>query len=461
MKFLNSTLIKPSIVCIVLIVSVQTANAQSDISSLYSLFGPGIPTHRQSISLAGMGGSGVAIFDPFRLNLSNPAVQAYHLEPVFEFGGRGTFSTYKTDEASFDNSAFNINNISFSFPIKRGSMGLSMGIVPYSTVGYDVISGGVDEQTSLAYISEYSGSGGISRAYIGTGVKVFNRVDSTNNVTSLALGGNVNYNFGTVVTDRLIYFPDNTSLLGVTSSEKILFRDVSAEFGMHFNTNLIKRTSANGRYLKFLVGAVYDMGGNLRTELTNTAYNLRVSSTGTVSSRDTLAFSEGQKGRVNIPARLTLGVAFDYVSTNRQRIRLAADYSIQEWSAYRISFANSSRNFDFSNSERYSGGIEFTPSISSLNIFERIEYRLGFRYEQTGLNLRETAIEDYGISFGLSVPLHYRRGLTQSTFHVATEYGQYGTTQNGLIQEDYLRIYVGFSFTPNFRNKWFVQPKYD
>jgi len=461
MKFLNSILIRPAFVFIALLMSFQTAMAQSDISSLYSLFGPGIPIHRQSISLAGMGGSGVAIFDPFRLNLSNPAVQAYHLEPVFEFGGRGTFSTYMTEEASFDNSAFTINNISLSFPLKRGSWGLSMGIVPYSSVGYEVSSSGFDEATSRNFISEYSGSGGLSRAYIGTGARIFNRVDSANNVTSLALGGNFNYNFGTVVTNRLIYFPDNTSQLGVTSTEKILIRDVSAELGLHFNTNLIKRTTANGRYLKFLVGLVYDMGGNLRSELTNSAFNLRVNSTGAVSARDTLTFSDRQKGRVNIPGRFTVGMAFDYVSTDRRRIRLSADYSMQEWSAYKVSFDNNSRSFDFNNSERYSGGIEFTPSISSLNVFERIEYRVGFKYEQTGLNLRETAIEDYGISFGLSVPLHYRRGLTQSTFHVATEYGQYGTTQNGLIQEDYLRIYVGFSFTPNFRNKWFVQPKYD
>jgi hypothetical protein len=61
----------------------------------------------------------------------------------------------------------------------------------------------------------------------------------------------------------------------------------------------------------------------------------------------------------------------------------------------------------------------------------------------------------------MTLPLHFRRGLTKSSFHMGAEYGEYGTTQEGLIQETYVRIMAGFSFTPHFRNRWFVQPKYD
>ncbi|MGB6037006.1 MAG: hypothetical protein WBG42_12110 [Cryomorphaceae bacterium] len=105
--------------------------------------------------------------------------------------------------------------------------------------------------------------------------------------------------------------------------------------------------------------------------------------------------------------------------------------------------------------------MEWTPKLGSTNYLETVEYRLGLRYVQTNLNLRNQEIEDIGMSFGMSMPLHFRRGLTKSSFHVGAEYGEYGTTQDGLIQETYIRIMAGFSFTPHFRNRWFVQPKYD
>jgi hypothetical protein len=75
--------------------------------------------------------------------------------------------------------------------------------------------------------------------------------------------------------------------------------------------------------------------------------------------------------------------------------------------------------------------------------------------------LRNKDIEDIGMSFGLTLPIHHRRAITQSSFSIGAVYGRNGTQDMGLIQEDYIRIFVGFSFTPHFRNKWFVQPKYD
>ncbi len=461
MKFLSTTSIRISILLLGVIAIHHTISAQDDLGSPYSVFGPGLPMHRQTVAQAGMGGSGGAFFDPYRLNLINPAVQAYHFEPIFEFGGRGDITTYRTTERSFDANAFDINNISLSFPIKRNGWGLSVGLIPVTRVGYDVVANEYDEALDLTYRTAYNGSGGISQAYIGTGYKIFNQTDSAGNVTALALGGNMNYNFGNIENERLIYLPETPQSVGLAAREKILFNDVSFDFGAHFHTNIIKRTTSNGRFLKFMAGAVYGLGSSINSELTGVVTNFYPRENGNHVDRDTLSFSDGEKGKVTMPAKLTVSAGFDYVNNKRQRLRLALDYTMQEWSAFNVSFPNNSRNFDFENSQRYAAGLEFTPGISSLKLLERMEYRVGFKYEQTSLNLRDTEINDYGISFGLSVPFHFRRNTTQSTFNVSAEYGQYGTTDNGLIQEDYIRIYAGFTFTPNFRNKWFVQPKYD
>jgi hypothetical protein len=438
-----------------------SAKGQTDFGSPYSLFGPGTPFQRQTVSQAGMGGSGSAFFDLYRQNLLNPAVQAYHADPIFEFGGRLDRTTYGSNEGSFAATAFKINNISMSFPIMRNRMGLTIGIVPYTSLGYDVTASSAEGSTDTPFTANYRGEGGISRAFIGTGLKLFDKVDSANNVTALAIGGNMNFNFGTIENLRQMGFPEDLQNLGLSATEKILMRDASFEVGAHFQTNIVKRSIDSPKYLKLLLSTVYDLGGDMNSELSETITNIRFASNGGVAVGDTLSFFDRSKGTLTLPGKLTLGMGLDYVNDKRQRIRFAFDYSVQEWSAYRISYENSSRGFDFEDSHTIKTGIEFTPSLSSLNFLERVTYRTGFRYEETSLNIRNTRISDIGISFGASIPMHFQRNTTQSSVNFGTEFGRYGTKENGLIQEDYMRFYIGLSLTPNFRNRWFVQQKYD
>lgn len=461
MKFSSTILIKSGLIFSIAVLFLSTAAGQTDFGSPYSLFGPGTPFQRQTISQAGMGGSGSAFFDLYKQNLLNPAVQAYHAEPIFEFGGRADRTTYGTNEGAFSASAFKINNISLSFPVMRGKLGLSIGLVPYTSLGYDVTAASEEGSTDKPFIANYSGEGGITRAFIGTGVKLYEKLDSANNVTAIALGANMNYNFGTIDNLRRLYFPDDLESLGVSATEKILMRDASFEIGVHYQTNIVKRTISSPKYLKLLLSGVYDLGGDMNSELSGTIHTFRVSNSGAQFPGDTLTFFERNKGTLTIPSKLTLGFGLDYVSDKRQRIRFAFDYTVQNWSAYRISYENNSREFDFEDSQALRTGIEYTPSLSSLKFLERVTYRTGFRYEETSLNLRETRLTDLGISFGASIPMHYKRNTTQSSINFGTEIGRFGTQENGLIQEDYVRFYIGLSLTPNFRNRWFVQQKYD
>ncbi|MCA1763481.1 MAG: hypothetical protein ABR574_05415 [Cryomorphaceae bacterium] len=445
----------------VFLMFIGTAYGQSDLTSPYTLYGPGFPHLRTTVSQAGASGSGIAFADPYKLNIANPAIVAYHLDPIFEISGMGTQSTFSTNEGEFENNSFLLNNLSLSFPIKRGVWGLSLGIVPLTTVGYGVSSRDNNPELESQPVTEYSGDGGISQAYIGTGYKIYGKIDSANNVTALALGANLNYNFGTVNSSRMNFFPEDATIRGLRAEESLLIRDVNLEFGLHYQGNIIKRTNDNGRYLKFNVGAAYNMQSDLGTERSEYAYTFRGTTGSQASLSDTLAFSDREKGSVRIPTRITVGVSLDYVSTKRARLRFSADYATQTWSEYRTTFSDESLGFRFSDSERYSTGLEFTPQVGSTKYFERIEYRAGFKYEKSSLTLRDTDIDDVGMSFGLTLPIHHRRAISKSTFSIAGAYGKYGTTANGLIQEDYFRIYVGFSFTPHFRNRWFVKPKYD
>ena len=58
-----------------------------------------------------------------------------------------------------------------------------------------------------------------------------------------------------------------------------------------------------------------------------------------------------------------------------------------------------------------------------------------------------TDINDFGISFGLGLPL----GNRLSNLNVGFEYGKKGTTTNGLLEEKYFNLRLSLSLN----DKWF------
>lgn len=403
----------------------------------------------------------MALLDPYQLNLLNPAMSAYSLDPIFEVSGMGSFSTFKTDDQQFDNRRFMLSNIGLSLPIKRNVWGINIGLVPLTNVGYDVNVSEDGGENIGEYQTEYSGSGGLNQLYLGTSYKVYSRMDSAANVTAIAVGANYNFDFGVIEGLRRIHFVDDLNSMGIESQEKLVVSGNNVEGGIHFQTNVVKRTQTNPRFLKLLVGFSTSLGVDMGLKRDAHTYTIKYINADIISTADTLMTARDANGSMHIPARYTAGFALDYFSVQRRRLRFSMDYSMENWSQYSLSFEDQGTGSSLRNSQSIATGLEYTPEVGSKQIFQAIRYRLGFNYERTNLVVDGTGLEDVGMSFGLTLPINLKRSLTNSTFNLAGRYGIYGTTDNGLIEEDYFHVYVGFSFTPHFRNRWFVQPKYD
>ena len=111
-------------------------------------------------------------------------------------------------------------------------------------------------------------------------------------------------------------------------------------------------------------------------------------------------------------------------------------------------------NASYEDAIRYSVGGYYIPKYNSFNsYFERITYRGGFRYENTGLVIKNTAINDYAITAGAGLPING----SFSNVNVGLELGRRGTTTGNLIQENYFNLMISMSFS----DLWFVQRKYD
>lgn len=458
MKYYVTILIKNILPAFLLSLFAIKSFSQGDLSSPYSMFGAGIPVQNMTVAQAGMGGSGSAFLEFNKMNRRNPAVLAYYSDPIFETSAITTLSRFSSQTDSYTNRAFRLDNVSLAMPIKRGIWGLTIGLEPYTTIGYAVNAPQYNSNLNTTPVAHYSGDGGINQGYIGTAYRVFYKVDSTGNSSSLAVGVNLNRVFGTVNHARQIAFPENPENMGTRVQNATFVRDWTLDFGIHYQTNLIKRTSTSNESLKLLMGTAYSLQSQLKAERNAMIYNFVGAP---VNPADTIAILDMETGKVIHPAEIRAGIAFDYISKKRSRYRLAIDIATQQWSEYNESFAGKKETFGFRDNKTFATGLEYTPNPGSIKYLQTVEYRIGIRYAESLLNVDGTSINDLGMSFGFSLPLHHRRAITKSAFHISGQYGKFGTTDANLIQENYFKIYLGFSFTPHFRNRWFVQPKYD
>ena len=106
------------------------------------------------------------------------------------------------------------------------------------------------------------------------------------------------------------------------------------------------------------------------------------------------------------------------------------------------------------NSIGLSVGGYITPNPDAVKGYmNAVTYRAGFHYNETYLNIRNNQLTDVGISFGVSLPI--RRSLSQLNLGLVA--GSRGTTEAGLIKENYLNLSIGFSLN----DKWFVKRTID
>ena len=127
-----------------------------------------------------------------------------------------------------------------------------------------------------------------------------------------------------------------------------------------------------------------------------------------------------------------------------------ADINWQKWSEFRYL----GNNPGMKDNLRISLGGQFKPSAVDMGkYYERINYRAGFRFEQSYLEIKQTRINDIGISFGVGLPMKKSR----STMNIAVELGQQGTTANELIKETYVKFTVGTAL----QERWFLKRKFN
>ena len=118
-----------------------------------------------------MGGTGLAIHEGNRINILNPASFASldSTSVYFDFGANAVFQSVSDRGGEITNTSntwWNMNLHHVAFASSMGKyMGLSAGIVPYSSIGYSIKQEYNDYSTGNAMDTYYSGDGGIMNFY--------------------------------------------------------------------------------------------------------------------------------------------------------------------------------------------------------------------------------------------------------------------------------------------------------
>ncbi len=405
--------------------------SQIAVNSPYSRYGVGDLASRQNVYNFSMGGISYAISSPRFVNPNNPASNhAFDsLSFVFTGGIASQLGRLRTDELSSDAEYITLGYLLFGFPITHW-LKTSIGITPYSNVGYNII----DEQ-ELEDIGKtdfhYLGSGGLNEFFLNASVQVHE---------NLAIGAKMSYLYGKAELGRLVSFPDSANMLNTRLDNYIEVGDLFFELGLQYNKDI-------GRNLTLGLGALYLPQQNIKTTENYLARTYFGNSLDVGFFKDTIDSRIENEGNITLPQKFGFGVML----RKGANWMIGADYEWQNWSQYKAFNVVDS----LQNSMRFSFGGEFSPlktgGIGSY--FERMTYRFGFRYNQTYLNLRDTKINEFGISFGFGFPLP----RTYSSVNLGVEIGKRGTTTSGLLQENFIRFTVGVSINET----WFIKRKYN
>ncbi len=405
------------------------AHAQIRISSPYSRFGLGQVRENNNAWNFSLANLGIGIRSPYHVNISNPAsYTAFDSSSfVFEGGFLSEFVELKSVAQSENRNYTSVGYLLFGLPATKWWR-TSIGLVPFSDVGYNVASPEyVEGIGSVERI--YSGSGGIYRFFWGNGFKI---------TKNLSVGFNASYLFGTMNRQASAIFPDSIYFLNTKVDNYITLNDIYFNYGIQYMLPLKKD-------LRMTTGLVFAPASKMSAQADILVQNFFLASDGIEHPRDTLLQKASYRGDVLIPMMIGAGVSFE----KTDKWIAGIDVRWQNWKKFKA--------FDVSdslvNSFQVNAGAEFLPDVYNFSSYvKRIRYRIGILYNSTYLDLRGKHLNEYAVSLGFGLPL---RGV-RTNLNLGVQFGTRGTTSNNLIQETYLKFVVGFSIY----ERWFVKRKY-
>lgn len=422
-------MIRKILVSFILLISFAGISQENN-ASPYSFYGIGDVKFKGTVENRSMGGLGI-LPDSIHVNLQNPASYSSLKFTTFTIAGSVANTNFKTDSQESTANRTTFDYLAVALPFNK--IGVSFGIMPYSAVGYRV-QNTVIGTDGISRDRQFDGSGGLNRVFFGASYQV---------TPKLSVGADFQYNFGTVETKSIVSLPD--VFIQYATREM----NVSDYNGVSFNLGAMYNTKFNEKY-NWYTSLTYTPQSTLKSSterelaavmLTNNQNEV------VVDEIDQLVSDED----VKLPSRLSIGSG---IGENRKWFA-GLEYTFTESNELGNRFDNVT-SASFESSHKFAVGGYYIPNYMSFNSYlSRVTYRAGVKYENTGLMINDEQINDIGLTLGVGLPLGGFIG--SSNLNVGAEIGRRGTTNAGLIQENYVNVFISLSLN----DRWFVKRKFD
>ncbi|MFT6797467.1 MAG: long-subunit fatty acid transport protein [Maribacter sp.] len=426
-------MIKKIVIAIVCIATTGIYAQQGTVSP-YSIFGIGDLRAVGTIENQMMGG--IAVYaDSIHLNHRNPAAYSQLGLDVWENQGlvvytagisnkQFRFRDFTSEERS---AVTNLDYLSLGFSLGN-KLGMGFGIMPYTATGYNFVEEQVSGPQSLTNV--INGEGGLNRVYYSVGYEI---------IKNVSIGATLNYNFGTFDRERL------QQIEGVQFGS--FDRKNSDVNGFDFNYAVNYTPAINDKYTLHTSVRV-NTQGNLVSKNERRIGSFSVGTGGTIEEINVDLEAQNLKNtEFKIPTTTTLGVG---IGENRKWF-IGGEYSFQGMSAFENPFLGV-ENVVYKDASSFAFGGFITPDSGSFSSYlNRMTYRAGLRLDKTGMVVSDVDINNFGITFGVGLPL----GRSLSNLNLGFELGKRGTTRANLVEESYLKINIGLSLN----DRWFQKRK--
>jgi long-subunit fatty acid transport protein len=412
-----------SLVVIISGLALQTS-AQIATSSPYSRFGLG-DLHQNSIpEFSAFGGASIGCSNASTINPSNPASFTSFKPNSFLLSTGGWHKTTRMQNSSAEHT---VNNNAFShfligFPLSK-KMGASIGMLPYSSIGYEL------NARNEAYNADmnYFGDGGISKIYFGGAYEPFN---------NFSIGANASYLFGGLNRRKQLIY-DDESFMNSRGNSTINLKGYYYELGLLYKYDISEEK-------QLTIGLTANNDSEIRAKKSELVESFEYSGVFEIP-KDTFVNNVAW-GDVTLPQYISGGITY----SSGDKWLFVADYSMQNWADY--SMFDESDNL--ANSTRISGGMQYTPDFNSITkYYKRMDYRLGGSYSNTPLLFDGNQLQEMSVSFGFGIPVKKSR----TKYDFSCTIGKRGTTEGNLIKEQFVRLGLSVSYD----GIWFVKRKYD
>ena len=424
-----------SFVAATLSLALQAQTTQSGTISPYSQYGLGILADQSQAFCRGMGGTGIGMRSGTLVNTLNPASFSAvdSLTMLFDVGISGKFTNFKEQETSVNTRSADFDYVVGLFRMRK-HLGVSFGILPLSDVGYSYQRSYYLNSSVGSLTERFTGSGGLHQAFVGVG---------WNPVKPLSVGATAAFLWGNYERTSTTYSNGSVSSLNSLSrTYKANINSYTLNLGLQWQQDL-------GRKDRLTIGATVGLGHKLGADPSLDIINQNTSTL--VSDTTSFTVDDG----LELP--MTYGAGFSWV--HRQRLTVAADFSLQKWGSTDYPHYDESTNRYQLRSDllkdrtRVSLGLDYVPDPTHpTKYFKHVHYRLGAAYATPYYKVNgQDGPKELSLTAGLGIPVLNKRE-SRSVVNISAQWIR--SSAKDLITDNTFRINVALTFNQMWFAKW-------